>query len=491
MTEPGRRSVLAGALVILTGMLAGLAIVVLPLAAWTIVGAALILLLLLAPSSVRVGATVLAAISSRLLVATGFFPELFNFFHFPLVLVTALVATLESGTRSTLQRNLGFGLIGLLGTCLLSWIIGGGQLIRPLLDWLVICEPFLLIHAILAQPPDPRSLRALWGLSLAFPFIQLPLAVYQALTLGLGDPVQGLFVGMVAGSHVTGAVALLGSLLCMARAAIASKAKARPLWLVGVAVLFIVAVLADAKQVIVAFFPAMALLLLGHLRLHWTRTIMALAVLAGVILGAFSYYRPLQAALDWAFISRGLFGKLQAFGVIASRLSSKAGGWIFGLGPGNSVSRVALMGMEGYIKPNSPVRLLGLNAAKTTLELWNLTYSNWQSAASSVWTSISSWLGLLGDLGLAGCALYLWMTWRLWRSLNSDAGWQSRLARAVLLMSMLLGFTYSWLEEPCFMLPAALIVGLGLASGRLREGTIVLRPYSNALERPKNEVLER
>jgi hypothetical protein len=39
----------------------------------------------------------------------------------------------------------------------------------------------------------------------------------------------------------------------------------------------------------------------------------------------------------------------------------------------------------------------------------------------------------------------------------------------VLLMCVLLGFLYSWLEEPGFMVPAALLIGQGLLHGRQSE----------------------
>jgi hypothetical protein len=272
--------------------------------------------------------------------------------------------------------------------------------------------------------------------------------------------VQGLFLGLGAGAHVAGALSLLGSLICMARTVAADGLKKKMLWLSGGVLMFLVAVLADAKQVILAYFPALLLLLFGLVRLRWSRIIVALPLLAGIVLGAFSYYRPLRMALDWTLISRGIIGKTQAFAGIASRLGYNASGWIFGLGPGNSVSRVALMGI--YIKADSPVRLLGLVPESTTTELWNLTFSNWLFASSSVWSMASSWLGLLGDLGLAGLAQYLWVVWSVWRHLKPIGMWQVQVARSVLLMSVLLGLLYSWLEEPSFMVPAALMIGLGL-----------------------------
>jgi hypothetical protein len=465
----GQRPVLAAGLLVLAGTLTGLAVAVYPLAAWALVGAVSVLLLVQGSAYLRAGAVVVAAAGSRLLVATGLFSEALNFLHFPLALLAALAVALSTRPRSSLRRAFGFGMLGLLAACLLSWLINGGAPFRPWLDWLVFAEPFLIIYAVSAVPPEPRGLKALQGLVLSISLLQLPLAVYQVLTLGPADFVQGLYVGMGAGAHVAGGVSLLGSLICLARALSWAGLKARPLWLLGSAALFVVAVLADAKQVIVVFLPALALMMFALLRLRWTRVAVMLPVLGIAVLGAFSYYRPLQMALDWSLISRGVLGKVQAFGVITS-FSAGASGWLFGLGPGNSVSRVALMGLEGYIKPNSPVRLLGLSPSPTTIELWNLTSQNWLFASSSVWSLASSWLGLLGDLGLAGLGAYCWLLWRLWTGLRPAGNEQVHIARAVLLMCMLLGFLYSWLEEPGFMVPAALMIGLGLVRNESPSG---------------------
>jgi hypothetical protein len=468
---PSQRPLVIGAIIVLAGALAGLGCLIAPLFTWAFIGTILVLVVVLAPAYIRVGVAVLAATFSRLLVFTGFFPEFLNFFHYPLALVAAFVAAAEVSHRSPLARVLERGMLALLAVSLLSWLINGGEILRPFLDWLVFTEPFLIIYAVVAMPPEPRSAKALWRLAMAIPLAQLPLAAYQALTLGLGDRVQGLFIGMGAGAHVAGAVALLGAMICTARAVSALSPKARPIWLLGAALLFLIAVLADAKQVIIGFLPALLLILLSLMRLRWTRVVVVLPALAVLILGAFSYYQPLQVVLDWVLISRGVYGKVQAFFVIAARLSSSVGRWLLGLGPGNSVSRVALMGLEAFVKPGSPVALLGLRSALTTSDILVLTSSNWLFSSSSVWSGVSSWLGLLGDLGLAGLGLYIWMCWRIWHGLKSPVGWQSRVARGVLLMCGLLSVMYSWLEEPGFTLSAALVVGLGLIAEAAPDGT--------------------
>ncbi len=451
-------------IVIMLGVLTGTAIVTVPTVAWALFGVVMGLALLRAPAHIRIASAIIAATCSRLVVATGIFSNLINFFHFPLALGAAMVSAFETSHRSPVRRPLEAGLLGLLGLSILSWIINGGELLRPFLDWLVFCEPFLIIYAIVNMPPERRGVAVLKGLAMGIFFGQLPLMYFQAFTLGLSDPVRGFFIGMGAGAHVAGAVCLVGALVCCARVLAADQMRTRLLWLLGGGALFLATILADAKQVIIPFLPALVLVLIVSMRFRLGRVLAFLPLLAAGILGAFSLYRPLQIALDWTLISRGVLGKAEAFAVIAEKLSLSWTRWIVGLGPGNSISRVALMGLEAFVKRDSPVALLNLGPAAVTKELWTMTTSNWLFSASSVWSGISSWLGLIGDLGLAGLGLFAWTYGKVWLSVRTRHGWEAGAARAVLLMTVLLGFLYSWLEEPGFTLTTALVVGLGLAA---------------------------
>ena len=465
--------------VFLAGAITGFAVVGAPLLAWSMVGIAAAAALFLAPPYLRIMAVVLSAACSRLLVATGLVSNFANFFHFPLALGVGLLAMREPSRRSPVRRTLGLGLLGLLVIALISWLMNGGDVLRPFLDWLVFAEPLLIIYAIIVMPPARTSSRFLWGLVFVITSAQVPLAVYQAFTLGLGDPVQGFFIGAGAGAHVAGAVSLVGSLVCIARARDKENLASIAAWLLCAAVLFLVAIIADAKQVVIAFLPAVILIILVSMRRRIAWVVIALPIFAVVLFAVFSLYPPLQRALDWALINRGAQGKVGSFALIAGRLSIGWTRWLIGLGPGNSVSRVAIMGLEAMVKHDSPVYLLGLQPAATTVELWNLTASSRFFASSSVWSFISSWMGLLGDLGIAGFGVFVWMLVTIWLNLRGRSGWEQAAARGAFLMMILLAFFYSWLEEPGYTLMAALVIGLGSAAG--------YRDLSGAVSLPEDE----
>ena len=451
-------------------LVTGVAIAKAPIVAWVFLGALTGLLMFQLPVYAWVSAAVLAAALSRWFVATGYVPAILNFFHFPLVLGAAFVAATWDGPRFSVARSIANGLAALFLLSFVSWVFNGGEFIRPPLNWLVFLEPFLIIYALVRMPPTPDKQKVLWKLALAISFIQFPLAVWQTITLGLGDYVQGTFVGMGAGHHVAGGIALIGVLICVAKGLSASTFLGRLIWLLGGILLFVVPVLSDAKQNIAAFLPAL-ILLMFMFRIRWKGLLLALPILTLTILVAFSYYKPLQVVTQLSAISRGISAKAQGFSIIASKLSDTPAGWLFGLGPGNSVSRVALMGIESYVRLDSPVALLGLGAAPTTREIWAMGFLSSLFIGSSVWSGISSWLGLLGDLGLLGLGLYLWMSWRLWRHLKQCRG-EVAAAKPVLVMAGILGIMYSWLEEPVFTLMTALVVGLGIIASKERNGSI-------------------
>jgi hypothetical protein len=450
-----------------TGLLIGWTIVKAPLLTWVVLGGGAGLLMMQLPAYLWVTAAVLCATLSRLLVAMGIAPSIINFVHFPLTLAAVFIAVTYGAPRSAAARVIAVGALALLGLSLLSWLFNGGELLRPVLNWLVFLQPFLIVYALLGSPLEAHQRTGLWTLVLGVICLQLPITIWQKLTIGSLDPdfVQGTFMGLGAGHHVVGAVALLGTLVCTARGLSATIFSHRLVWLGIGALLFIIPVLSDAKQNIAAFLPVLGLLLLTF-QVRWAALIAAVPVIALTLFIAFTTYEPLQAIASSSSVERGIYAKTQGIRMVADHLSSNPGGWLFGLGPGNSVSRVALMGMARYLNPDSPVALLGLALAPTTQEIWKMgaeASEGWLFSGSSVWTGISSWTALLGDLGLLGLGLYLWMACTLWHCLKVR-GWQTAVAKSALLMSCLLGIIYSWLEEPAFTLLVALVVGLALTA---------------------------
>ena len=269
--------------------------------------------------------------------------------------------------------------------------------------------------------------------------------------MGLSEPdrIQGTFIGSGTGAHVCGAIALIGVSICVARGLSRLTFMKQLSWLLGALALFFITILSDAKQAILA--P-----LLRHcqyLRASRDQLVSAQqAVLAwtccGVAPACLSHlcsvhlYPPLQTALDWNSISQGLESKMDALFIVTKNMFHTLGGWLPSSWSGNSVSRVALMGMEGYVR-DTPVAFLGLTMAPTTKAISDGKTVNAFFSSTSVASGFSSWFGQLKMLDLLVCCYTSDVPDDLER-VKQHRLWQSAVAE-LMIMTGLLGGMYSWL----------------------------------------------
>jgi hypothetical protein len=443
-------------------LVAGVAIVKAPVAAWVVLALAAGAASLELRASSWAFAALAAAGLSRVLVYCGASAFL-NFVHFPLVL-GAVAAAFMQAKPSRLARSLTVSLTALLAFSFLSWALNGGELLRPVLAWLVFAEPFLLVLALTKAPPEPRAATRLWILVFGIAFLQLPLGILEWIVISHGDPdrVQGTFLNQGAGAHVAGAVALVGVLAAITRAVSARSRLGRQGFIALAMAMFLLPILSDAKQVIICFIPAALIALVSSGSLRLTRLVVPLLMICLGLIAAFRFYKPLQQIGDQGKIEEGLRTKLDSARLIADGVLRTPGGWLAGVGPGNSVSRIALLTSGAEVMETSPVARLGLKTAPLTREILEANAANYLSNNSSVWTGVSSWVGLAGDLGLLGLTLYLILNAKLWFALGRSSSWAAPAAKGAMVMAALLGFVFSWLEEPGFTLMAGLLIGLAL-----------------------------
>lgn len=436
---------------------------------WVFAAAAAGALSVLLPTDAWIFGALALAVCSRVFSAMGA-PATINFIHFPLVGAAVVSALVQQGPAPRVARRLGWYILALGGVIVTSWIVNGGEFLRPVLTFALLAEPFLLVFACVRRPPNVPGTERDWIIIITLCMLQVPLGFWQLLRFGGGDPVQGTFMGQGTGAHVSGAVALLGALVCIAAVTRPSRRYSRvPLGLTA-AVLLAIPFVADAKQVIVAYIPSAIILLLATgvspIRFVAASIIAALVGWGGVYLN-----RDLRQLVDYQIVSSGLEAKLAGAEALAGALWRDPASIALGLGPGNSVSRVALMTSEGLANAGSPVASLELKTAPFTREFFWGTSANYMSANSSAWSGASSWLGILGDIGVVGLAVYLWICWILWTEASMGSG--RSLARAALVGAALLGGVYSWLEEPGYMLPLAAILACTLRFERNAEPVAV------------------
>jgi hypothetical protein len=412
-------------------------------------------------ASVWAGAAVGAAILMRTLTAGGALPSVMDFADFGLVYAgLAAVMIRRGGAHGTAARGVGLGLLLLMIAIGVSWAFHLSNPVRPLFAYTLWAEPFVLVLVLLAEPPTRREQRVLLTWFAALLAIQLPIAVYQAVTISVGDPVQGTLQSPGGGSHVLAGIEVLGGIALITYAFSRSFLRGIGAMLLAAPLLIGIPIITDAKQVTFALpFAGLALVV----AVRGLASKIALAVPPAVAVLVLVLFVPAGKGAV-AFLQNaesGRSGKLVGLHLVQNRLGDSLSGWAFGLGPANGLSRAAYLTDPGFLRSDSPVRLLGLKPAPLP------PVANIEAALVASGTSfnnpLSSAIGVLSDTGVVGLAAFgamigaatlpLWRRRRLWLAQAALAGWA---------MSIPLAVTFDWWEEPPFMLSLALLTGLAI-----------------------------
>jgi len=405
--------------------------------------------------------------TSRLLTVAGSAPRFLDFMDFPLVLVAFLFAGvryLDNDRRLTpAQRKIGRRLLLVTVVIALSWAFN--DLTEPqrlVAGWVLALEPFLLLVAVMITPMTVRERRMLVVLTTTLLCGQLLFSLVQILGGGVADSVKGTLFAAGAGHHVSAGGLALGFFM-LARQRVPKLLTAG----FGALALFVI-VLADAKQVL--FVLPLALLVLGISgRKLKTGTSLVGGVIAGAVMAGASVYALLSyqaSSTAFDFVDRSTTnstGKVAVAEALWTDISDTAPGVIFGLGPGETVSRFSFLTTSALLKEGSPVTLLGLHTSRGAEHYDKIAFSGAFTGNSSFTSAQSSSLGILGDYGLAGIvafgALILAVIGALLRTENRQLR-SSALASWALLLP--LAVVFDWLEQPPFTLAVMIITGLAL-----------------------------
>lgn len=410
-----------------------------------------------APASAWVGASLISALTFKGLVTLGLLPSIATFLDIPLAWGALAVALLKRPSLGGVaSRHL--RLLALLACAvLLSWLIHPSESLRPVLYLGLIGEPFAVVGALLADPPGPRARRILSCLLAGLIVIQIPFALLELLRFGSGDHVQGTLYGAGAGAHTISAVVLVGAVWAFSnkRGGIAWRRFAI------VAVLLSIPLLADGKQVLFAS-PALALAVQwrGQVRANLTR-----AALIGAALVALVYLYPSgYTALKFLHQSQhGHGGKQAAAGFVWGKVRSDPQSLVFGMGPAETVSRAAFMTTDLLQGRDSPLHVLELKPAAIALEAQYEALAE-SYGGTSFNSGLSSALGVLGDLGIAGAATYAVLFGSLFLALRRLRSPEALAATGGWAMWAVLGFVFDWWEQPPFSLVLAVLSALALTA---------------------------
>jgi hypothetical protein len=407
-----------------------------------------------APAARWLGAAVVATLSFRVFVSFGVLPSTATFVDMFLVwgaLAAALVRRRRLPSRAVWPLRF---LVGLTVCALASAAMNTTELLRPFVYILLLGTPFAVVLALVIDPPTTRDRRLLGRVLLAALLVQIPVAFVQSRASWNPDDVQGTLLGAGAGAHVISAITMIGAIwivVTLPRTLAVRLAIAVPLVLITF--------LADAKQVVLAL-PAMVIA--GNWRGKRDVAFRVSAVAVAVV--ALLTVVPAGATAR-KFIDRsrgGQGGKEAAAATVLGSLKNDPSTLALGLGPAESVSRAAFMTTPLLLRENSPLHALGLSPATLAAEAQADAFDA-SGGGTSFDTGISSALGVVGDLGIAGGLIYASMIGYLFVALRRSQRREAVPATCALALFAVLGLVYDWWEQPPFGIVVGLLVGLAIA----------------------------
>lgn len=405
--------------------------------------------------------------TSRLLTVAGPAPRFIDFLDFVLVLIAfvfAGVRYLATDRRlSPAHRKICRRLLIVAVVIALSWAFSSlGEPQRLVAAWVLALEPFLLLTAILITPMTVRERKNLLVLTTVLLCGQAIFSLAEIAAGGSNDEIKGTLLAAGAGHHVSAGGLALGFFILI------KQQVSKPLVLAFGAVVLFIMIAADAKQVL--FVLPLALLVLG-ISGRQRRSVASLlgGIIVGVAMAAVSVYALLSyqaSSTALGFVDRSATnktGKIAVADALWNDLQASPSTFIFGLGPGQSVSRFSYLTTPALLKEGSPVTLIGLTPSRGAEHYDKVAFSGPFTGDSSFTNPQSSVLGIFGDYGIAGTAAFAALIWAVLSALRrtEDARLRSAaLASWTLLLP--LAVVFDWLEQPPFTLAVVLITGLAL-----------------------------
>jgi len=392
-------------------------------------------------------------------------PSTINFVHFATVPFATWVALTKSKIQDDRQKDIIYLLLAcltlLLSIILISAMLNDAGIINAVLVFLLWGEPFLLLIAILCLPTELELLRRLqrWVLY-AFAFHTF-LAFFQHYVLqvqrlkGDEDNIQGVFYRSGSGHVVGASIAVTFGVYWF------MTGRNYPLWMRAVFLMatFWHMLMADAKQVLLSLILGGVILLLTKLN-NIIEIIKYLSL--SLIFGSGFYWcvenlEAFRAFKTW--IRPEIYGpqgeatllKSASLRIIPTFYQSDLN-WLFGLGPGHTVDRLGGWMLREYWDLLGP---LGATIHPASREVWMAVANSWLGDQSSMFSPLFGWAALWGDLGFFGLGTYLALCLVVYQIVCIDD-----ISKFMMLSVLAVGFVFSQMQEPGYMLSIALLIGL-------------------------------
>lgn len=404
-------------------------------------------------------------------------PSILVHAHFaivPVVLgIVLATAPVKNEKQTQLVHSLLWGLFVFFLAILASALWNQAGFINVIASFMMLGEPIMFLAAIVCIPMSSKSLTRVKRWFMASVVINFLLAAIQKPLIDAGkldghgfdgtDGCGGVFYVSGAGNYVSASVSVAFALYFLA------NGKNFPLWSRITAILAASwqLLFSDSKQLVFAYSLAWILLIVFNFK-DVGKTI---KLLLGIMVTGFIFWWCVQnleafsAFTAWArpelYGENGdaWFTKFYSVKVILGEFDSP-GNWLFGLGPGHTVSRLGAWFMQDYHWILEP---LGATTTSIGVQSREFISSFWLAYSSSLFSPIFGWAGIWGDIGLIGLSTYIYLGFLVWQEFGLDNS-----LKITLLATLILGFIFTQIEEPGYMLSLALLLGLAWQKKRLK-----------------------
>ncbi len=415
---------------------------------------------------------------SRIFCAITRAPSILNLVHFAIVPLVLGVVLFTSRAKDRKQIAIAYafllGIFIFLFAVLASALWNNTGLINAIVSFMMLCEPFIFLLSIVCIPMSAKSITRIkkwlfWSVVINFVLaaVQKPLidtGKLYAKGLNGTDGCGGVFFPTGAGNYVSASVSIAFALYFF------TNEKTFPLWMrIGAVIAAFWQILfSDSKQLLLAYLIAWGLLILVNAQ-DIGKTIKLLSAIAIFGYGFLWCVQNLEAFAGFTAWARpelygadgqAWYAKFYSVRSILSHDQSPLD-WLFGLGPGHTVSRLGVWFLKDYWSILGP---LGATTNPISQEAMEFCVSSWLCTGSSLFSPIFGWAGIWGDLGILGIAAYLFFSYLTWQNFGLDDS-----LKVTLLTVFVMGFIFTQMEEPGFMLSIALIIGLAWQERQLKK----------------------
>ncbi len=404
-------------------------------------------------------------------------PPVLSHAHFvivPFVLWIALSTTLTKNAQQTkLVQSLLLGLFIFFVAILASALWNGAGLINAVASFMMLGEPMMFLVAIACIPMSPESFTRIKRWFMGSVLINFVLAALQKPLIDANklyadgfngtDGCGGVFFVSGAGNYVSASISIAFAIYFVV------NGKDFPLWVRITALLAALwqLLFSDSKQLVFAYLLAWILLTVFNFQDvgKTIKLLLGIAITGMIFFWCIQNLEEFRAFTAWArpelYGENGdaWFTKFYSVKAILTEFDSW-GNWLFGLGPGHGVSRLGAWFMQDYQWILAP---LGATTTSVGIDLREFIDNFWLAQGSSLFSPIFGWAGIWGDLGLVGLSAYLFLAYLIWQHFGLDNS-----LKITLLATLILGFIFTQIEEPGYMLSISLMLGLAWHQKRLK-----------------------